>query len=136
LNKLNFKKLVFGVSIGTVMVLSSMSSAFAAATSQTWPSAVPTLSAVVGSYTSTLDTGTYYVRYTYVTATGETPASAESSIAITLGQDLKVVVPALPSLASSINIYISSTMNTETLQINTTTTTYYQRLPLVTGVPY
>jgi hypothetical protein len=141
LNKLNFKKVVCGVSLGTVMVLGSMSSAFAAdinhPTAQTWTvDAAPTLSAVIGTYTSTLPTGTYYVRYTYVTDRGETPASAEASVYITEGQNLQVVVPALPAHASSINIYISSTTNTETFQINTTSTTYDQSLSLETGVAY
>jgi hypothetical protein len=205
----NYKKVVLGMSLGTVMVLGSMSSAFAAgndqataahshaatttttpaeaahshaatatttttpaeaahshaatATTTTTPAeaahshaatATPTptpaeaahshaatastsaatLSAVAGS--ATLPTGTYYVKYTYVTDRGETAASAESSLAITLGQNLQIVVPALPSHASSINIYISSSTNTETLQVNTTSTTYDQSLPLVTGVAY
>jgi hypothetical protein len=203
----NYKKVVCGVSLGTVMVLGSMSSAFAAdnnhgnhtttttqataahshttsttttttpaeaahshststtttttpaeaahshtttTTTTTTPAeaahshgdaastvtvgAAPTLSAVAG--TATLPTATYFVRYTYVTDKGETAASAESSLAITLGQDLQIVVPALPSHATSINIYISSSTNTETLQVNTTSTTYDQSLPLVTGVSY
>jgi hypothetical protein len=196
---INYKKVVCGVSLGTVIVLGSMSSAFAATTqataahshtttttttpaeaahshtttttttptpaeaahshatsttttATTTPTpaeaahshgdaastvtvgAAPTLSAVAG--TATLPTATYYVRYTYVTDKGETAASAESSLAITLGQNLQIVVPALPSHATSINIYISSATNTETLQVNTTSTTYDQSAPLVTGVAY
>jgi hypothetical protein len=147
---LNYKKVVFGVSLGTIMALGSMSSAFAADLNHTMGSAnkgqshqhgtfmtggaAPTLSAVAG--TATLPTGTYYVRYTYVTDRGETAASAESSLAITLGQNLQIVVPALPSHANSINIYISSTTNTETKQVNTTSTTFDQSVPLVTGVAY
>jgi hypothetical protein len=179
---INYKKVVCGVSLGTVIVLGSMSSAFAATTqataahshtttttttptpaeaahshtttttTTTTPTpaeaahshgdaastvtvgAAPTLSAVAG--TATLPTATYYVRYTYVTDKGETAASAESSLAITLGQNLQIVVPALPSHATSINIYISSATNTETLQVNTTSTTYDQSAPLVTGVAY
>jgi hypothetical protein len=96
--------------------------------------AAATLSAIDG--TATLPTGTYYVRYTYVTDRGETPASSEASVDITEGQDLQVVVPALPSHASSINIYISSSASTETLQINTTSTTYDQSVPLVDGAAY
>jgi hypothetical protein len=150
----NYKKVVLGMSLGTVMVLGSMSSAFAADNNHgnhtttttptpaeaahshaaTAPTSAATLSAVAGS--ATLPTGTYYVKYTYVTDRGETAASAESSLAITLGQNLQIVVPALPSHASSINIYISSSTNTETLQVNTTSTTYDQSLPLVTGVAY
>jgi hypothetical protein len=180
----NCKKVVLGVSLGTIMALGSMSSAFAAdnnhgthattttqataahshtTTTTTTPAeaahshtttttpaeaahshgdtastvtvgAAPTLSAVAG--TATLPAATYYVRYTYVTDKGETAASAESSLAITLGQNLQIAVPALPTHATSINIYISSTTNTETLQVNTTSTTYNQSVPLVTGVAY
>jgi hypothetical protein len=147
---LNYKKVVVGVSLGTIMALGSMSSAFAADLNHTMlpankvqshqhvnlltSGAAPTLSAVAG--TATLPTGTYYVRYTYVTDKGETAASAESSLAITLGQNLQIVVPAIPVHANSINIYISSTTNTETKQVNTTSTTFDQSVPLVTGSAY
>jgi hypothetical protein len=170
LKTVNYKKVVFGVSLGTIMALGSMSSAFAADLNHTKKGqsyqhgnqaragqsyqhgnqskegrsnqhgtllnggAAPTLSAVAG--TATLPSGTYYVRYTYVTDRGETAASAEASLAITLGQNLQVVVPALPSHASSINIYISSATNTETKQVNTTSTTFDQSIPLVTGDAY
>jgi hypothetical protein len=153
----NYKKVVFGVSLGTIMALGSMSSAFAADLNHSkvpankagthqqgnpankagthqhgnlWASgAAPTLSAAAG--TATLPTGTYYVKYAYVTDKGETALSAESSVAITLGQNLQIVVPALPSHANSINIYISSTSNGETFQANTTSTTYELSVPLV-----
>jgi nucleoside-specific outer membrane channel protein Tsx len=151
----NYKKVVVGVFLGTIMAIGSMSSAFAADYNHTkvhhttvpakkveshqnvtllTAGAAPTLSAVAG--TATLPTGTYYVRYTYVTDKGETAASAESSLAVTLGQNLQIVVPTLPSHANSINIYISSSTNTETKQVNTTSTTYDQSAPLVTGVAY
>jgi hypothetical protein len=154
------KKVIFGVSLGTIMALSTMSSAFAADLNHskgnhtmvnhpTAPAknvgshqhgqelsggAAPTLSVVAGQ--ATLPAGTYYVKYTYVTDRGETAQSAEASLAITLGQNLQIVVPAMPSYATSINIYISSTSNTETKQVNTTSTTFDISLPLVTSAAY
>lgn len=81
--------------------------------------AAPTLSAVAGAFT--LPSDTYYVRYTYVTDHGETEASAEASQAIVLGESLRIVVPAIPFHANSINIYISTSTNTETLEVTETT---------------
>lgn len=95
----------------------------------------PTISAVAGS--STLPADTYYVRYTYVTSEGETEASPEASQAIVLGETLRVVVPALPLHAVSINIYISTTTNTEKLELNAATLSNDFTAPLVgTGNNY
>lgn len=96
--------------------------------------AVPVLSAVAG--TATLPTATYYVRYTYVTDNGETEASAEASQAITLGEKLHIVIPAIPYHANSINVYISSTTNTEKKEYNTATLITEQIIPLVGTAAY
>ncbi|WP_214629988.1 hypothetical protein [Paenibacillus agaridevorans] len=81
--------------------------------------AAPTLAAVV-DVAATLPADTYYVRYTYLTDQGETEASPEASQAIVLGEKLEVTIPAIPYHANSINIYISTATNTETLERNTT----------------
>jgi hypothetical protein len=96
--------------------------------------AAPTLTAVAG--TATLPTTTYFVRYTYVTDNGETAASPEASQAITLGQNLHIVVPAIPYHANSINVYISSSANTEKKEYNTTTLATDQTTPLTGTVAY
>lgn len=79
----------------------------------------PTLAAVV-DVAATLPADTYYVRYTYLTDQGETEASPEASQVIALGEKLEVTIPAIPYHANSINIYISTATNTETLERNTT----------------
>lgn len=95
----------------------------------------PTLSAVAG--VATLPSATYYVRYTYVSAEGETEASPETSQAIVLGESLRVVVPALPLHATSVNIYISTVTNTEKLELNAVTLSNDFTEPLDgTGVTY
>lgn len=97
--------------------------------------AAPTLSSVAGG--STLPTATYYVRATYVTDHGETEASNESSQAIVLGAKLRIVIAAIPYHANSINLYISTSSNTETLRYNVTATTTDVIAPLPTaGVVY
>lgn len=50
--------------------------------------------------------------------------------------NLRIVTPAIPVHANSINLYISTTTNTETKQINTTSLTYNQIVALVAGVAY
>jgi hypothetical protein len=94
----------------------------------------PVLSAVAGAVT--LPSATYYVRYTYVTDDGETEASLEASQAIVLGETLRVTVAAIPFHANSINIYISTSTNTEKLQRNTTSLVSDFTVPLVGTVAY
>jgi hypothetical protein len=97
--------------------------------------AAPTLSAVAG--TATLPAATYFVRYTYVTDSGETAASAEASLAIALGQTLRIVIPVIPYHANSIKIYISTVTNTETLRYSVTALTTDVTAPLpAAGVAY
>ena len=75
--------------------------------------AAPTLSSVVGG---TLGATTYYVRTSYKSSTGETLASAESSIAVPALSLLKVNSPAVMAGAVGWDVYVSTTTNTETEQ--------------------
>jgi hypothetical protein len=96
------------------------------------PSAAPTLAtATTGGL---LPAATYYVVYTWVNAVGETLVSAEANI-VTTGSTstITVTIPALPSGATSANIYISTATGTETKQGSTATTTYTQTAALVAG---
>jgi hypothetical protein len=69
------------------------------------PTVAPTLS--MPGTGSSLAAGTYYVRYSWVTATGETKPSPEAAITIAANQKITAVIPALPIGATSANIYIS-----------------------------
>jgi hypothetical protein len=95
------------------------------------PSTAPTLAAT--GTTSTLPAGTYHIKYTWVTASGETLASPSASITTTAGQQIDVTLPAFPAGVISANIYISTTSGSETKQGSTTTTTYSQTTELATG---
>ena len=61
---------------------------------------------------------TYFVRTTYVTASGETIASTESSFAVSSSQLLVVASPIAPTPASAIgwNVYVSAATGAETRQ--------------------
>lgn len=50
--------------------------------------------------------------------------------------NLRVVVPAIPFHANSINFYVSTTTNTEKYQANDTATTYNQSIALLTATAY
>lgn len=95
----------------------------------------PVLSSVTAG-ASTLPTATYFVRYTFVTLTGETEASAQASRAIVLGKTLRIVIPTLPAHVFAAAYYISTSSNTETLQFTTNATTYDLTVPLVSGASY
>jgi hypothetical protein len=82
------------------------------------PSA-PSLSQISGG---TLGTATVFVKTTYVTASGETAASSESSLAVSAAHLLQVASPSAPSPASATgwNVYVSTATGTEVLQNGTT----------------
>jgi hypothetical protein len=82
---------------------------------QTAPPQAPTLSAGAGG---ALAAAIYYVRTTYLTASGETAASLESRISLPAGQLFAVAAPGPDQLGVAIawNVYASSTPFTETLQ--------------------
>ncbi len=97
------------------------------------PATAPTLSA--SGTGGTLPATTYYVKYTWITSVGETVTSPESTgQAVTAGQTLTVTLPTFPSGVTKANVYISSSTGTETLQGSTTSTTFTQSTPLVTGI--
>jgi hypothetical protein len=89
------------------------------------PTTAPSLTAVSSASTG-LGARTYFVKYTWVNDSGETAPSSEASLALTDLQLLKVTHPTYsdwlgsaqvpPSGAKKVNIYISTTTNTETLQ--------------------
>ncbi len=79
------------------------------------PPSAPVLSRMSGG---TLAAATLYAKITYVTASGETPPSAESSLAISANNLLRIASPVPPSPASAIgwNAYVSTSTGTEVLQ--------------------
>lgn len=81
-------------------------------------------------YQTNLTTTTTFINAPILTATA--PPAANTCIVA----NLRVVVPAIPFHANSINIYISTATNTETKQVNTTSLTYNQSVALVAGVAY
>jgi hypothetical protein len=95
------------------------------------PAAGPGLA--VSGTTGTLPAATYYVKYTWVTASGETVASPSTSIAVAAGQQIDVTLPAFPLGVTSANVYISATSGSETKQGNTTTGLFTQSAALVAG---
>lgn len=96
------------------------------------PSSAPTLSASANAG-STLPANTYYVKYTWLNANGESLPSPEASQAVSSGQQLNVTIPSLPPGATSANIYISTSSGTETLQRNITSTSTSFTAPLSSG---
>lgn len=76
------------------------------------PSA-PSLAAVAGG---TITATTYYVTTTYVTVSGETLVSSESSLLVAVNNLLSVASPAPSGEATSWNVYVSTSSGTETLQ--------------------
>lgn len=75
----------------------------------------PAISAVAGG---ALAATTYYVRATYVTPTGETPASLESFLAIAANNLLAVAAPGgdQAGTATGWNVYVGTAASRETLQ--------------------
>lgn len=75
----------------------------------------------VGASGGTIAAGTYYIKYTWLTATGETVAGPEKTQAVTAGQTLIVTPPAFPTGVYGANVYVSKTTNTNKLQGKITT---------------
>lgn len=76
----------------------------------------PTLSS---SAAGTLAATTYYVRITYMTAYGETPASPEENEAVAADHVLVVDSPSSLTGATGWNVYVGTTSGSETLQNST-----------------
>lgn len=101
------------------------------------PTSNLSLSQVAGG---SLGARTYYVRYTWANDTGETLGSTEQNISISANNLLKTDVgfSSIPTGAKKMNIYVSSSTGTETLQttINNSTKTWVWTEPttgLVSG---
>jgi hypothetical protein len=79
----------------------------------------PSLSSASGG---SLGGATYYVKITYVTASGETVGSTESSLAVSAEHLLVVASPAAPAPASAIgwNVYVGTSSGAENLQNGST----------------
>lgn len=88
---------------------------------------------IEASFVSDFPAGTYYVKYTWVDASGETLASPEASLITDDKNKLNITLPAFPSGVTSANIYISTATGTETLQGSTTSTEYAQKSAITTG---
>jgi hypothetical protein len=96
------------------------------------PASAPTVtqSATGGS----LPANPYYAQYTWVTALGETLPSPAASVTTTGSTStVTVTIPALPAGVLSANIYMSTTVGTETKQGNTATTSFTLSSALVAG---
>lgn len=77
------------------------------------PTVAPVLSETAGG---TLPATTYYVKYTYANAGGETLPSPEASLAVGANNLLVVASPAAVQGAVTWNVYASDATGTETLQ--------------------
>lgn len=81
---------------------------------------VPTNGALSQVAGGSITGATNYVKSTWVLSTGETAASAETSLAVTTGNLLVVAAPANPPAnAAGWNVYVSTATGTETLQNST-----------------
>jgi hypothetical protein len=69
------------------------------------PTVAPTLTASGSG--SALTAGTYYVRYSWTNANGETLPSPETAVTITAGQNINVTTPAFPFGITSMRVYIA-----------------------------
>lgn len=71
---------------------------------------VPTSGALTQTTAGALAATTYYVCSTWVTATGETIASAETNLAVLINKVLNVAAPgSAPAAATGWNVYVSNT---------------------------
>ncbi len=88
----------------------------------------PPLPAVLSSATGAAP-GSWFVRISYVTPSGETPGSLEASLKINAGQTLVVASPAPDRnmIATGWNCYVGATSSIETLQ---------NSAPIAIGTPF
>src|SRR5215510_4721319 len=100
--------------------------------------AAPALSSNIGS--GSLGSGTYFVRYTWANATGESQPSVERSLALSSAGTLVVQAPVnVPATATSMKVYIGTAAGTESLQGSVAVTNgvpagnYSQAVALVAG---
>lgn len=82
--------------------------------------APPTNGALTATSGGTLAATTYYVRSTWVTASGQTTGATETSLAVAADNVLNVAAPSSPPAnATGWNVYVSTSSGTETLQNST-----------------
>lgn len=75
------------------------------------PTAAPTL-ALSANASSQLAPATYYVKYTWCGLSGETIGSAQASLAVTAGNELKVTIPAFAANVTMAKVYIGTVSGT------------------------
>ncbi len=106
-------------------------------TSTAYTIAAPTNGALTQTAGGSLAATTYYVKSTWVTASGQTTGSTETSLAVSASNVLNVAAPASPPAnATGWDVYVSTATGTETLQasdIGTTTAWVEPTSGLVTG---
>ncbi len=86
-------------------------------TSTAYTIAAPTNGALTQTAGGSLAATTYYVKSTWVTASGQTTGSAETSLAVSASNVLNVAAPASPPAnATGWDVYVSTATGTETLQ--------------------
>ncbi|HZT73615.1 MAG TPA: hypothetical protein VE996_08210 [Terriglobales bacterium] len=96
------------------------------------PASPPTLHAIPG--TGSLPAGTYFVAFTYLGAGGETLASPEATVNLTVTGEIEVDPPALqPNGATGINVYIGAASGAELKQGTDAFTEYVQAAALTAG---
>ena len=94
------------------------------------PTTAPSLSSVVAG---SLAGATYYVKYTYVNATGETTPSSESTLTVAANSELVVTSPSFISGMLGWNVYIGLTSGSETKQNGSTSIAYGTNYTVATG---
>ena len=86
-------------------------------TSTAYTIAAPTNGALTQTAGGTLAAATYYVKSTWVTASGQTTGATETSLAVSADNVLNVAAPASPPAnATGWDVYVSTATGTETLQ--------------------
>lgn len=86
-------------------------------TSTAYTISAPTNGALTQTAGGSLAATTYYVKTTWVTASGQTTPSTETSLAVSASNVLNVAAPASPPAnATGWDVYVSTATGTETLQ--------------------
>lgn len=86
-------------------------------TASTYQIAAPTNGGLTQTSGGSLGAATYYVRSTWVTASGETTGASETSLAVSASNVLNVAAPGSPPAdATGWNVYVSTATGTETKQ--------------------
>jgi hypothetical protein len=97
------------------------------------PTIAPNMAANYGS--GALPGGTYYVTYTYLTASGQSAQSPEAQILLTGTGSIAIQPPAsIPAIVTGMNVYVGTTSGGETQQgVQGTTSVFTLGTPLNSG---